>query len=1142
MTRLRLVLVLVLSPIAFAPAFPPHPTALPAFPTKQDQLRAEWPTKREEYWKQIRDAVATGKYEHAVAITGKLLDLERELLGANHELVADSLSRLATIQLDARDYPAAGKTARESAELFAKRYSPTHWRATDGHATAELGTRVAKLTRDERDRLAEADRTYDEAYAFHTRRDHRAALPKYTVALGEYRKLLGKNTRPEVDALIGLGHVYTELRDFGKAAEFLKQAEAICTAVYGPIHPNAGTILNHSGVLAIYRADYPRAEACFKKALEIHRQTSGPKSDATALCLANLGGLAAELGDYMGAIRTLAEAYEILRANHGVLNHDVATILHKVGYSRMELGDYNTAEQAMQLALEIRRRLDGEPSPACVHSLNGLGVLYLRIGDQRGADRALTRTADLASIVFGEGSIEYAATLNNLGSLYAEVGRYPEAEDAFRKAVKIKTTLLGEKHPDTVLGLHNLGTVLRQAGKIEEAEPIVLKSSALAKEVWGERHPEYPTTRFSLAELYLLKGEYRRAEELANEALAGHERIRGPVHPLVADALELRGKIEAATERPQVALATLERALRIRDQHLRMVFGFATESAMQSALWRATNTMKVLLSVVRSKLSDDPVATEAALTSILRHKAGVLDAMCRHREVLLLTRNDPDVLKEADTVRKSFARYQHLAAAPPTAGGDEMTQVVAITDARREYEEAEGRLRRVVDLVRPPAIPAEVTAAAVRRRLPAGSALVEFVRVEPYDFKATGKAPVWLSARYFALILRSDPAVPVRLIDLGDAAEIQRGVRELRAAITRAPRDLKSSSEKQLDADYRELATGLSKKVFAPLQKALGGARVVYLAPDADLNLLPFEALVDTEGRYLIDTYRFNYLSSGRDLLRTQAKPGTGTVVFAGPDFDWRPNIVGPLQPVGPVDVAVRAGVSSGSTVRGSEGLRWRPLPGAAREAEDLKGTFDGTAFGPVTAFTGAAARKSTFRALAAPPRVMHIATHGYFMPLRSDGDIERSSATTVGLPPLLRSGLILAGANQRPEANSIMEDNGWLTAEEVGLKNLRGTELVVLSACESGLGEVQAGEGVFGLRRAFLYAGAETLMVSLFKVPDAETRDLMLAFYQGIKDGKGHMMSLHDSKRAVIAERRIANGAAHPFFWASFIAIGGAE
>jgi CHAT domain-containing protein len=178
----------------------------------------------------------------------------------------------------------------------------------------------------------------------------------------------------------------------------------------------------------------------------------------------------------------------------------------------------------------------------------------------------------------------------------------------------------------------------------------------------------------------------------------------------------------------------------------------------------------------------------------------------------------------------------------------------------------------------------------------------------------------------------------------------------------------------------------------------------------------------------------------------------------------------------------------------------------------------------------------------------LHIATHGYFLPDRpvEDVDVPLEDADRMGrrpaLPPLLRSGLVLTGANRvtDPKAPAAVADEGWLTAEEVALMDLRGTELVVLSACESGLGDVaQAGEGVMGLRRAFQYAGAESVLVTLFKVSDVETRSLMKFFYQRLKDGATPADALHDAKVDLIARRRKEHKAAHPFFWSSFVLVG---
>ena len=225
-----------------------------------------------------------------------------------------------------------------------------------------------------------------------------------------------------------------------------------------------------------------------------------------------------------------------------------------------------------------------------------------------------------------------------------------------------------------------------------------------------------------------------------------------------------------------------------------------------------------------------------------------------------------------------------------------------------------------------------------------------------------------------------------------------------------------------------------------------------------------------------------------------------------------------------------------------------------AAEAKDIKRLLDGSGHGPVTVYLGPEALEERFKTMPAP-RVLHVITHGFY--LKGGGISEERDPPGPVVPgfgmgrglgrlrrtedPLLRSGLVLAGANrlgeEKPGTTTV--DDGWLTAGEIAALDLRGTELVVLSACETGLGDVRGGEGVYGLRRAFLYAGAQTLVTSLFPVPDEPTRELMGQFYRSLKEGRGKLSALHEAQLALIRQRRQSGGAAHPFFWASFVLVG---
>jgi CHAT domain-containing protein len=210
----------------------------------------------------------------------------------------------------------------------------------------------------------------------------------------------------------------------------------------------------------------------------------------------------------------------------------------------------------------------------------------------------------------------------------------------------------------------------------------------------------------------------------------------------------------------------------------------------------------------------------------------------------------------------------------------------------------------------------------------------------------------------------------------------------------------------------------------------------------------------------------------------------------------------------------------------------WRSLDTTA-EAAEIDRQLTGSSYGPVRKYVGGEALQEVFQAQSSP-RILHVATHGFFL-----DDPSPRAATPEN--PLLRSGIVLAGTNVAPSAGgtSTRVADGWVTAEDVVAMNLAGTELVVLSACETGLGRVVAGDGVYGLRRAFILAGARSLITSLYKVPNHETAGLMKAFYESLARGKGKLDSLREAQLSVLRQRRNAGGAAHPFYWASFILIG---
>ena len=379
---------------------------------------------------------------------------------------------------------------------------------------------------------------------------------------------------------------------------------------------------------------------------------------------------------------------------------------------------------------------------------------------------------------------------------------------------------------------------------------------------------------------------------------------------------------------------------------------------------------------------------------------------------------------------------------------------------------------------------------------------MEIVAYRPVDFKAVAKG--FQPAHYLAYVL--DHHGDVRWVELGPAAAIDAAVTALRRALAAKSPGAQAA------------ARALDKRVMEPVRGVLGGAEMVLLSPDGSLNLAPFAALVDEGGRFLVERFAFDYLTSGRDLLRLSARsaPRGEAMIVADPDF-------------GPA-----------SASRGSGGLAsatFKALPGTADEARALGGLLAGAKI-----LTGEGATATALAQVHAP-RILHVATHGFFLPDAGPEPAPTSKPLTADQRgfdleerarienPLLRSGLVLAGANLHGRG----KDAGILTALEASGLDLFGTRLVVLSACETGLGDVQNGDGVFGLRRALVLAGAETQVMSLWKVDDAATRDLMIAYYKALEGGAERGAAMRDVQRAMLG----VPATAHPFYWASFIVSG---
>jgi CHAT domain-containing protein len=347
----------------------------------------------------------------------------------------------------------------------------------------------------------------------------------------------------------------------------------------------------------------------------------------------------------------------------------------------------------------------------------------------------------------------------------------------------------------------------------------------------------------------------------------------------------------------------------------------------------------------------------------------------------------------------------------------------------------------------------------------------------------------------------------------------------------------------------------LRKRIWDRVAAQLGDATRVFIVPEGALSLVPFAALPVGRESYLLEAGPvIHYLSAERDLVPSPRTPPLrrGLLALGGPSFDDRSlfrarakrTVASNASNMSPIRVSANA---CGSL----QAVSFQPLEGTLQEVRDLVGVWkanSATESEDVRILVGHDASEARFKREAADGRVLHLATHGFFMSgtcsegpkgTRGIGGLATSGHTPSAANPLLLSGLALAGANRRAFASDD-EDDGILTAEEVTSLNLEGVEWAVLSACDTGIGELKTGEGVFGLRRAFQVAGARTVVMSLWSVDDQATRAWMRALYEGRFQRKlSTADAVHAASLAVLRARRAKGQSTLPFYWAAFVAGG---
>lgn len=934
---------------------------------------------------------------------------------------------------------------------------------------------------------------------------------KYSVKLEILRAAEEKDrAAQDYRAAIAESFRLQQARKYDEAFAAVENVRLVLEKTSAPDDFFYGIVLRRAGVVLFEKGDYARAEDYFLRAVTALEKALGGEDPRVSETRGNLAVLYNTISDYEKSAAIFREILDRQEKIFGENHPFVAAVLNNYGNLSRRIGDYARAETLHLRSLAVREKLFGAEQPEILTALAGLSTVYYEKKDFQ-----KVKTIDERALLIAEKNIapedpRFSLYLSNAALANTEVGNYERAEQLFLRALAIREKAFGADSVNLNSELYNLGLLYAARGDYAKSDSFYRRSLKNSEAALPAEHPMIAKAYGSLAANHLYRGEAGAARPLFEKQLAMREKSLGRNHPETAETLNQLARACDAAGDAKCAVEYQTRANDLIEEHLHLKLYSGSET-QQLAFFEYLSGQTDQIISMQNRFSDNKSMRELGATTVLQRKGRVQDLLTDSLSALRLrsTAADQKLLKDLSDINARLAKLVTAGAKEENEKNPSVTEREAqIAELTARRETLENEISRLSAGFIEKGTPLKLD--ALRAEIPENAVLLEFAVYRPYKAQAAKPSEQYGNPRYAVYLLRRAGSGEVEFRDLGEAAPIETAIRAFRETL----RDPKSKNVVQS-------AQSVYEKIIAPVKKSLGAAEKLLISPDGELNLIPFEALADENGRYLIENYSVTYLTSGRDLLRMKKTRASrsGFLVVANPDF-------------GSSSSAASAGLNASET-------NFAPLGGTAREASAIRTLF------PAAALLTAEQATETALKRVASPRLLHIATHGFFLAdvKKTPGSLtparpNANAVFAVDENPLLRSGLALAGANRlrRADENSLRStDDGILTALEAANLNLWGTKLVVLSACDTGLGQIRTGEGVYGLRRAFTLAGAETLVMSLWSVSDAVTRELMTDYYKNLKAGRGRGAALREVRLALLKRGNLA----HPFYWAGFIQTG---
>ncbi len=953
-------------------------------------------------------------------------------------------------------------------------------------------------------------------------------------------RVLGKEHPDYVETCFSLSELYYVMNNFRKAELLLIETKEIREKIFGKEHP--GYAESCSGLARLYyeTGNYRKAEPFFIEVKKIREKNLGKKHPDYAKSCINLAELYHIKDNLRKAEHLYIEAKKIIETVHGKEHHSYAANINNLAALYEKTGNYSKAEMLFIEAKEIREKVLEKDHPDYAGSYNNLAGFYYKTGNFKKAESLLIESKDIIEKNIGKNHPNYAVSCNNLGEYYKTTGDYKKAEPLLIESKNITEKNLGKNHPKYARSCNNLGGIYYAAGKYKKTELLFIEAKDILEKVYGKNHTDYAFSCNNLAELYRITGNYQKAEPLFVEAKNIIGKKLGKKHPNYAGscnnlALLYYGMDNSASTEKERTNAYRKAELLYIEANGIMNFlitesaEFMSEKEREEYLTKKiNNSFDFYYSFFLTKQKENIKLAGIIYNNALNIKGQLLKSATAVRKLVLQSGDTAliNTYNRMNSYGEILAQQYTLPTANRRLDIKELEEKVNVLEKeliRNSQNFAKGSNFGKVDWQK------------IQKSLKENETAIEFIH---FNYRKDKKKTD--STLYYALILRKEFKYP-KAVFLFEQKQLQK--------IMQHPA---GSSEynyiKNLYDPKSAKADSLYKLVWQPLEQYLNGSKNIYISPSGMLNKVSFDALPYDTARILSDKYKIIYTTSTAEAINTTGlyqKDINSTVLFGGIEYNIEPNEMEKLALKFNLTKTDLTGFENLSGIGNIDSLTrnitWNYLPGSLEETEEIQDVLKKKNIS-VKFYTRKQGSEEQFKALENDaPSILHISTHGFYF---SDDEksneyrnmIDKDIKFAHSDNPLLRSGFLLAGGNTAFQGGEISEgvEDGVLTAAEISRLNFFKTKLVVLSACQTGLGDVKGSEGVYGLQRSFKMAGVDYLLFSLWSVPDETTKELMSKFYENWFSGMEIRDAFKKAQNHLKTKYAGVPGAA--FAWAAFV------